>query len=126
MANLLRTACSLNADRVDIAAGEECIYVRAKFRFKVPCIPGANTGADTENEFEGRSEILIADFLIRPKDLKLGDQFLEPQRGDQIVYANKLFDVVQGISGSAWRWSDVRETWYRIHTDFRKHVVTST
>ena len=125
MSNMLRRALSVHRDRIKSAAAEECVYVRSRFNIKVTCIPGGNLGAEADNEYEGRADIQIADFLLWIDELKIGDQMIEPQRGDQIIWDDKLYDIVPGVAGTSWRWSDVRETWYRVHTDFRKHYVSS-
>ena len=51
------------------------------------------------------------DFLIAASDLNV-----EPERGDQIIYAGVCYEVLAPNSEPCWRWSDSFHQTLRIHT----------
>ena len=51
------------------------------------------------------------DFLIAASDLNV-----EPERGDQIIYAGVCYEVLAPNSEPCWRWSDSFRQTLRIHT----------
>jgi hypothetical protein len=118
--SLLNDALSLHQETLDAAAGEDVIYIRGSSWVTLRAIIGETTamqdaGGDLISEFR------TVDFLIAPENLAVNFAKTEPQRGDQIKRGDgSVFDVLPDASGSVWRWSDGRQTHFRIHTDRRR------
>lgn len=119
---MLDDALAVHRSRLNTAAGGAAVYVRASFRIRVPVVLGQTVFSDEQADLDSYADIKSVDFLIAPSDLKLGNDLLEPQRGDRIEYDGEIFDLMAGTGGSAWSWSDSRKTFYRLHTIRRGHV----
>lgn len=75
------------------------------------------TMADIEGDRGITVRINIADFLITASDYTFGVSPEEPQRGDQIIYGGKKYDVIPLAGGETWRYAEnVNRTTLRIHT----------
>lgn len=64
-----------------------------------------------ENEYGVTIRLESRDFLIAAADLDL-----EPERGDQIIYAGDCYEVLAPNAEPCWRWSDSFRQTLRIHT----------
>lgn len=64
-----------------------------------------------DNEYGATVRIESRDFLISA--LQLPE---EPQRGDRIIHAGRVFEVLAPNSEPVWRWSGTGQTTRRIHT----------
>ena len=77
------------------------------------------TSFEVEREF-GLEKVESRDFLVRTQDLVLGDQQVEPRRGDRVKEAvgNEMavFEVMAPGDEPPWRYSDPGRQTLRIHT----------
>lgn len=64
-----------------------------------------------EDEYGITTRTESRDFLIAASDLNV-----EPERGDQIIYAGVCYEVLAPNSEPCWRWSDSFHQTLRIHT----------
>lgn len=76
-----------------------------------------NTVADIEGELGITVRMNIADFLITASDYTFYGTVTEPQRGDEIDYGGKTYQVMPVANGETWRYAEnVNRTTLRIHT----------
>lgn len=76
-----------------------------------------NTVADIEGDRGITVRMNIADFLITASDYAFGGSISEPQRGDEIDYGGKTYQVMPVANGETWRYAEnVNRTTLRIHT----------
>lgn len=106
--------------RLDAADGVEVLYSRTRiedaFSRSVVAVPGrmpVDVAVPTAGGTSaGRVEVQERDYLIDVAQLPG-----PPVAGDRIVEAGiGTFEVVKRGTDGAWRWSDVEQTRYRIHT----------
>jgi len=64
-----------------------------------------------ENEYGVTIRTESRDFLIGADQLPA-----DPQRGDRIVYAGRIYEVLAPNGEPVWRWSDTARVTRRIHT----------
>jgi hypothetical protein len=98
--------------RLEAAAGVTVTYTRLAASITLTAVVGRTVFSS--NQIEGaRVEFGDRDFLIDAAALTFG----EPQLGDRITEAGRVFEIVTpGTGEPAWRWSDPQHTAYRIHT----------
>lgn len=91
--------------------GEEVAYVPlGGVRYEVTAVPG-RTVFRQQNEYGAYVRTETRDFIVRKEQLAA-----EPQKGDEVVYGGKTYEVLVPNGVPAWRWSDPTHTAYRIHT----------
>lgn len=118
---MLNEALDHHWDSLNDAGGEIVRYIRGSTSDYVPAVIGQSIFEDASGEGEVRARIKTIDFLIQRDKLKIDRTEIEPMGGDQIRTANgSIYDVLPGGQGSAWEWSEGRETNFRIHTVRRK------
>jgi hypothetical protein len=62
-------------------------------------------------------DAIAYDFLVNVAELKVGNVFLVPAKGDRITdESNNVFEVLDLPGQGAWRYTDPFQTTYRIHT----------
>ena len=64
-----------------------------------------------ENEYGVTIRIESRDFLVSAENLPT-----EPQRGDRITYAGRIYEVLAPNGEPVWRWSGSQHVTRRIHT----------
>ena len=95
---------------------EECLSVPIKYRFRsggfveVTASVG-RTLFRAENEYGVTIRVESRDFLVSAE--KLPD---EPQSGDRIVHAGRVYEVLAPNGEPVWRWSGPQHVTRRIHT----------
>lgn len=115
--SLMDEALSIHAERLNESAGSPVLYIRGTYELSVTAVIGQTIFDDLTADGEVRTQIKSVDFLITPGVLRIGGSLVEPQRGDRIKKkSGEVYDVMPGSSGTAWQWSDGRQTFYRIHT----------
>lgn len=114
--NLLERSLQIHRERLLTAAGGPGIYCRASYRIPVEVVIGSSTLVDETADADSYAEIKSVDFLLTPSELVLGEDSLEPQRGDRIEWRGEVYSVMAGANGAAWSWSDSRRVFYRVHT----------
>jgi hypothetical protein len=65
-----------------------------------------------------RMEWTDRDFLIVAADLVLAGNRIDPLRGDQVIDAGRVYEVMAPGGEPPWRWSDPFGHMLRIHTKF--------
>lgn len=116
--NLLQEALQIHADRLDESAGESVSYFRGSTELKNrTAIRGESNFEEMASEMDARTRTRTMDWLIRPSQLSSSGSRFEPARGDRIVTpSGETFEVYPGPDNQHWRWSDARQTFFRIHT----------
>ena len=64
-----------------------------------------------DNEYGMTIRIESRDFLVSTENLPT-----EPQRGDRITYAGRIYEVLAPNGEPVWRWSGSQHVTRRIHT----------
>ncbi len=95
---------------------EECLSVPIEYRFRSGGSVGltASVGRTlfrAENEYGVTIRVESRDFLVSAE--KLPD---EPQSGDRIVHAGRVYEVLAPNGEPVWRWSGSQHVTRRIHT----------
>ena len=91
--------------------GEEIGYVPlGGTSYRVTAVPG-RTVFRQQNEYGAFVRTETRDFIVRREQLAA-----EPQKGDEIAYGGRTYEVLAPNGEPAWRWSDPTHTAYRIHT----------
>ena len=95
---------------------EECLSVPIEYRFRSGGSVGltASVGRTlfrAENEYGVTIRVESRDFLVSAE--KLPD---EPQSGDRIVHAGRVYEVLAPNGEPVWRWSGPQHVTRRIHT----------
>lgn len=91
--------------------GEDATYRGAGgLEGDVVAVPG-KTVFSQRNDMGAFIRVETRDFIIRRDCLAA-----EPQKGDEIVFGGKVYEVLAPNDEPAWRWSDALGTTYRIHT----------
>lgn len=67
----------------------------------------------SENEYGVTVRTASVDFIVEASDLGQ-----EPKRGDEIIYANRRYEVLAPNNEPCWRWSGTDFKTYRIHTKY--------
>lgn len=95
---------------------EKCLSVPIVYRRKgkMPVSMTASVGrtlfrSETENGVTIRVE--SRDFLVSVDQMPR-----EPQRGDRITYAGRIYEVLAPNGETVWRWSGPQHVTRRIHT----------
>ena len=115
--SLLDDALALHATRLQDAAGETVTYFRGTDSVSVTAVVGESVFEEVAGDGEIRPQIKTVDFLLKPADLVLSGSVTDPQRGDRVQRSDgETFDVLPGVNGSTWQWSDARKTFLRIHS----------
>jgi len=78
--------------------------------YPVVAVPG-RTVFRQQNEYGAYVRTETRDFVVKREHLAA-----EPQKGDEIEYAGRRYEVLAPGGEPAWRWSDPAHTAYRIHT----------
>jgi hypothetical protein len=104
------------------SAGIQILYLRGQIEIQLPAVLGATSWADetTDDAYLG---IKSVDFIIKPEDLNIAGDLVEPSRGDRIRHAGFDYDLIQTNNGTFWSWSDGFKTFYRVHTS-RSNVAS--
>ena len=95
---------------------EECLSVTIEYRFRsggsveLTATVG-RTLFRAENEYGVTIRVESRDFLVSAEALPG-----EPQSGDRIVYAGRLYEVLAPNGEPVWRWSGPQHVTRRIHT----------
>lgn len=114
---LFSDGLSAGFDSIEDVAGQEVTYSYDGQEITVTAVLGQNQAQETN--MGGRMLVTNrdADFLIRPSELKIGGNPVEPKRGNVITLADgTVFKVAAGAGGPCWRYSDSNKTFYRIQT----------
>jgi len=91
--------------------GEEVVYFpMGGVRYAVVAVPG-RTVFRQQNEYGAFVRTETRDFIVKREQLAA-----EPQRGDEIEFGSRRYEVLAPGGEPAWRWSDPMHTAYRIHT----------
>ena len=95
---------------------EECLSVPIEYRFRSGGFVEltASVGRTlfrAENEYGVTIRVESWDFLVSAE--KLPD---EPQSGDRIVHAGRVYEVLAPNGEPVWRWSGSQHVTRRIHT----------
>ena len=108
---LLETAAVwLNSQR------EECLSVPVQYQFRsggsveLTATVG-RTLFRSENEYGMTIRVESRDFLVSAEQLSA-----EPHRGDRIIYAGRIYEVLAPNGEPVWRWSGPQHVTCRIHT----------
>jgi hypothetical protein len=64
-----------------------------------------------ENEYGVTIRVESRDFIVSAADLPS-----DPERGDRIIYAERLYEVLAPNGEPCWRWSGANHAMRRIHT----------
>ena len=110
MGLLEEAAAWLNSQR------EECLSVPIRYQFRsggsveLTATIG-RTLFRADNEYGVTIRIESRDFLVNSRNLPA-----DPQRGDRIVYAGRIYEVLAPNSEPVWRWSGPQHVTRRIHT----------
>ncbi len=97
------------------SAGTLIIYHRGSIQLSIQSVVGSTDWSD-ESTNDAYQQLKSVDFILKPTDLNIAGNLVEPSRGDQITYAGFKYDLLQTGNGSFWAWSDGFRTFYRIHT----------
>ena len=95
---------------------EECLSVLIEYRFRSGgsvelTASVGRTLFRAENEYGVTVRVESRDFLVSAEALPG-----EPQSGDRIVYAGRLYEVLAPNGEPVWRWSGPQHVTRRIHT----------
>ena len=95
---------------------QECLSVPIEYRFRNGGsveLTGSvgRTLFRAENEYGVTIRVECRDFLVSAENLPN-----EPQRGDRIVYAGRVYEVLAPNGEPVWRWSGSQHVTRRIHT----------
>ena len=110
MGLLEEAAAWLNSQR------EECLSAPIEYLSKggTPARMTATIGRTlfrAENEFGVTIRVESRDFLVSVEQMPR-----EPQRGDRIIHAGRVYEVLAPASEPVWRWSGPQHVTRRIHT----------
>lgn len=97
------------------SAGVEVMYLRGQIEISLSAVLGSTNWQD-ENTSDTYLGIKSIDFILKPNELTIEGNLVEPSRGDMIRYAGYDYDLIQTGNGTFWSWSDGFKTFYRIHT----------
>ena len=95
---------------------EECLSVPIEYQFKsggsaeLTATVG-RTLFRAENEYGVTIRVESRDFLVSVNQMPR-----EPQRGDRITYAGRIYEVLAPNGEPVWRWSGSQHVTRRIHT----------
>ena len=95
---------------------EECLSVPIEYQFKsggsaeLTATVG-RTLFRAENEYGVTIRVESRDFLVSVNQMPR-----EPQRGDRITYAGRIYEVLAPNGEPVWRWSGPQHVTRRIHT----------
>ena len=95
---------------------EECLSVPIEYRFRSGgsvelMATVGRTLFRAENEYGVTVRVESRDFLVSAEDLPG-----EPQSGDRIVHAGRVYEVLAPNGEPVWRWSGPQHVTRRIHT----------
>lgn len=95
---------------------EKCLSVPIVYRRKgkMPVSMTASVGRTlfrAENEYGVTIRVESRDFLVSVDQMPR-----EPQRGDRITYAGRIYEVLAPNGETVWRWSGPQHVTRRIHT----------
>jgi len=109
--SMLREALSALRATEENWFGEKIAYAPLDgARHEITAVPG-RTVFRQQNEYGTYIRTETRDFIVRCEQLSG-----EPQRGDEIEYGGRRYEVLAPNGEPAWRWSDPLHTAYRIHT----------
>ena len=109
-------ALSSGFDAIESIAGETVTYTRGQLTATVTATMGQSETEDIDGGGQQKIVSRSIDWLIRPDDLALDGDSIQPSVGDRITSEDgRVFDVSL-VGGSVWRWSDARRNCFRIHT----------
>lgn len=110
MSVLRRALAALRATEEDLL-GEDVEYRGAGATpVRVKAVLG-KTAFSQRNDYGTYVRIETRDFIVRRECLAA-----EPQKGDEIAFGGRVYEVIAPNDEPAWRWSDPLETAYRLHT----------
>jgi hypothetical protein len=98
--------------------GEEVTYRYAGIELN-GVIAVAGKEQSLEPQMGGRTTVTqrTMDFLIHRERLKVGNTYIQPQRGNLITRESGVsYRVLAPNGGPCWRWSEGQEVYYRIQT----------
>ena len=110
MGMLEEAAAWLNSQR------EECLSIPVQYQFRsggsveLTATVG-RTLFRTEDQYGVTIRIESRDFLVSVDQMPR-----EPQRGDRITHAGRVYEVLAPASEPVWRWSGPQHVTRRIHT----------
>lgn len=89
-------------------------YLRGEMRLKIAVTPGDALFRTTDRN--GVSTVVrTLDFIVAASELSpVGI----PKRGDFILFNGGRYEVVNPDGGPCWKWSDMANRVYRIHTKY--------
>ena len=107
--------------RQKLANGRKVVYTRGTEAVTVVAWPG-----QSELTAATQDETVIAwtarDYLFEASELAIAGTRLTPQEGDRIADAfedgeERVYELILPPGGgNPWRWSDLNQTTYRVHT----------
>ena len=114
---MFRDGLKVHNRRLMDSAGVQVDYRRGDY--SIPLIATLGSSDWQEQSTSGGElyqELKSVDFIVDPGELKIGEQSIEPSRGDYIIHDGEKYVVIQTNNGTFWSWSDGFKTFYRIHT----------
>ena len=120
--SLFSDALSSGFSAIQDVAGEPIVYAFGSSSIAITAVVGQTEFEDVQSDGEIRTLVKSVDFLIKPSDLRFGDDPVEPAKGAKITWRSQEFVLMPGLDTHAWRWSDGLQTHYRVHT-VRKGVL---
>ena len=109
-------------DRFSEREGTSVTYLRDAESAEVAGVVAGRTLATRQGFGPGQSAASVAvewgdrDFLIPVANLVLSGSATQPRQGDRIVSPQGTFKIIVPAGEPPWRFSDVEETLYRVHT----------
>lgn len=111
--NLLKQASEFLAAQRQAFASDPVEYYRFGGESFTVLATVGKTLFRADDSFGLTTRVRSFDFIITVDDLGL-----EPQKGDEIVYNERRYEVLAPNNESVWRWSGNNQDTYRIHTKF--------
>ncbi len=114
---LLDDALAFHVKTLNSAAGETITFKRGDDTVSLTAVVGQSQFDELSTTGEVHALSKTVDFLVKPASLVLSGSAVLPQRGDLIQRSDgSQYDVLPGVEGTAWQYSDGRKTFLRIHS----------
>jgi len=110
MSMLRKAVGALRAAEADWFGEEAAYRPSGGAGYAITAVPG-KTVFRQQNECGAYVRTETRDFIVRREHLAA-----EPQKGDEIAFGGRTYEVLAPGGEPAWRWSDPTHTAYRIHT----------